>query len=376
MHCFQVLETIQERIWLPNQVAGEYLTLYHSKIAEPLKTYSNLLELFRRLPQEIKVVQEHPFIEYDEISKLAEECSKKLVEMAEAHAQKFLQHPNVDNAFREQSKKVHMRIADLFENKVGKPFDLSIKEAKEKLIGERYDKKIPPGFLDKNKANSNKYGDGLLWLQLLDHLQSLQDPKPSSVILVTEEEDRDWWWVETINSSTSKVGPHYKLVEEIREKANLPFFMYSGPQFLSNISRIYGLERDPKVEEEIRMVSEKETRRFAITPRDKGLAVRFTKKLSIGQKLKRARQLLVAQADDAGVFFDESEVPGIEYLCGLLHQEGRMSKPFAEVVATFLVVADDIYNNKESTIEQLEIALENTESALALLEGPKSEDRS
>src|SRR3546814_9102643 len=53
---------------------------------------------------------------------------------------------------------------------------------------------LPPGFLDKGKADKqraadNRYGDLIIWREILDHVRTLES---GSVVLLTNDNKQDW----------------------------------------------------------------------------------------------------------------------------------------------------------------------------------------
>ncbi len=65
----------------------------------------------------------------------------------------------------------------------------------------RYDRKVPPGYKDVNKPEPDRYGDLILWLQILDKAEA----DKTAVIFVGDDQKEDWWrefkWTEDRTSS-------------------------------------------------------------------------------------------------------------------------------------------------------------------------------
>ncbi len=53
----------------------------------------------------------------------------------------------------------------------------------------RFILKQPPGYEDVKKTVPERYGDVVLWFQLIDYAKSLERP----LIFVTDDEKEDWW---------------------------------------------------------------------------------------------------------------------------------------------------------------------------------------
>lgn len=115
----------------------------------------------------------------------------------------------------------------MFNGKITSPFT---KEELESIFSEgkkRYEEKIPPGYEDeKNKDDTKKYGDLVLWKQVIQKANELQ----KDVIFITDERKIDWWWK---LKDGRIMGPRQELIAEIKEIANVNFHMYSSERFLS-----------------------------------------------------------------------------------------------------------------------------------------------
>src|SRR5207244_2596557 len=88
----------------------------------------------------------------------------------------------------------------------------------------RYAKGIPPGYADATKPGDNKYGDAVLWIQLLEHARTRAAP----IIFVTDDVKEDWW----TRVAGRTVGPRPALVEEMGSVAGQAFWMYRAAAFM------------------------------------------------------------------------------------------------------------------------------------------------
>lgn len=86
----------------------------------------------------------------------------------------------------------------------------------EKQAEERFKNAIPPGYKDYNKKTGNKfydgvviqnkYGDLILWKQLLDFAKI----ENTSIIFLTDERKEDWWY----DIKGKIIGPKVELLNE------------------------------------------------------------------------------------------------------------------------------------------------------------------
>jgi hypothetical protein len=107
------------------------------------------------------------------------------------------------------------RLERLFEGRVGlAPKSHGVLDEWYKELEKRFEYRIPPGYRDAKKSDiflhggliyKQRYGDCLVWFQILQHTNHT---KSSSVVFVTDDTKDDWWL--RINGMT--VGPRPELL--------------------------------------------------------------------------------------------------------------------------------------------------------------------
>src|SRR6266567_2622681 len=82
-------------------------------------------------------------------------------------------------------------VTELFDGKVGKPYKTEEYKEIYKKGKERYEQKVPPGYMDiaKKSNNNNEFGDLVVWFQILDYAKGEARP----IILITDDAKEDWW---------------------------------------------------------------------------------------------------------------------------------------------------------------------------------------
>jgi PIN domain-containing protein len=92
---------------------------------------------------------------------------------------------------------------------------------------------IPPGYKDEQQKQGNRrYGDVVLWFQLLDLAREQKKP----LIFITADTKEDWW--------TKEGRPRPELIHEMFLDAKTMFHIYKPAQFVTYASRFL----DPKKE--------------------------------------------------------------------------------------------------------------------------------
>jgi hypothetical protein len=241
----RVLRHFKDRIWIPHQVALEYLRGRPGEVADSKKRYgalkSDIADAVGRLRSSHP---RHAYLDLDAVwSHFAEAIA--LVEQAEAR------HPDLWDSDTIQSE-----LAELFAGRVGPALSSEAAALVSAEGKQRYERKQPPGWRDAGKGGERQYGDLIAWMQLVEQAKK-QAPKPW--IFVTEDRKDDWW--QKVGERT--VGPDPQLIAEMRKEANVVFYMYSLDQFLNFAGEYVAAEKKAleRAAEDVRSAARERHRR-------------------------------------------------------------------------------------------------------------------
>ena len=228
---FAVLEKIRDRIFLPHQAASEYLRNRLDTISKRAKQYGTIRIEAEKLTKAVNsIVQQHSILNGEGIAKIAADSAEKLIVAVDAAEAGEL------DLLRDDS--VLARLAEMFDGKTGRPFD----GAKLKEIygegAERYAQGVPPGYKDDKKPEPAKYGDLLIWFQLIEHAK--QEKKP--VLFVSGDVKEDW----LLQHEGEAMGTRPELRQEMMGAAGVDFYTYTTPRFLEFARQFLGLALDTK----------------------------------------------------------------------------------------------------------------------------------
>lgn len=251
----QVFESLVERLWVPNQVAYEYLSNRLNVIGEQVKIYDDAVKKTDALKKSLESVNQHPFVSAPTLLECNLTFDKLLAELG-------------------QNRKIHERrigsdeikdqLESLLEGRVGSEYS---REKIEEVISEgrlRYEEKIPPGFNDMKKGGDSSllserrkpYGDYIVWLQIIEKAVEIKKP----VVFVTGDIKDDWW----VSFSGKTVGPLPQLIQEFFSITGHSFYMYPPEKFLERASTYLKQETSETAINEIREVREEEAESFSI----------------------------------------------------------------------------------------------------------------
>jgi len=250
-----VLNAISSRIWIPFQVALEFqenrlevVSSQISKFAEIKKKINDTKNSFEQDFAELR--KRHSSINPTRLQQELEGSFSSFLLELDALQNKQL---TVDD------DKTRDEIDALLEGKIGSPPSKADLEAIYSNGKTRYEQRIPPGYMDKEKGKTREnvkpneklvysygdlifkpeYGDLLVWKQIIEEAKA-QNWK--YLIFVTDDRKEDWWW-KFDSEGTKTIGPRPELIQEIYSEAQVTcFYMYNSERFLDFAKNHLGID--------------------------------------------------------------------------------------------------------------------------------------
>lgn len=292
-----LITKFSDKIWLPYQAALEYNRNRCEVIAEQEKAYKEFSTKITQIKSDLQSTSKPPFLSSN-VDKELNESFKKVSSEVENSIKKY------SNYLKEDP--IYSQLSELFENKIGVDYNEEKLNQIFKEGDERFKNKVPPGFEDeKTKEGNKKYGDLVLWKQIID--KAIEEKK--AIILVTDERKKDWWW----NLKDSRLmGPRQELVEEIKKEANVDFHMYSSERFLSYGQHFLKEQVDNKALEEIQAMKEAEVETKIETKNSNPFHKQFTSTFNKKQINKLSEEIFEVECiidrmnDDISTYFEKN----------------------------------------------------------------------
>ena len=246
---FKILNKLKKRIWIPHQSAQEFFNNRLGVISQQEKSYEETISSLKSIEKEFHNSRQHPFLSDKLLKKftsLNEEICKQLEGNKEFH----------NNRITEDD--ILAKIESLFDKKVGNEFT---EEELQEICKEgeiRFKNKVPPGYKDSSKnddteLNSRKYGDFIVWKQIIQKSKDLKQ----GVILLTDDRKEDWW----VRFKGKTISPRPELIKEFQLEAEQSFHMYQSDRFLEFARDFLNEKVDEKAIEEIRELRRLDERR-------------------------------------------------------------------------------------------------------------------
>lgn len=220
------MEALKDRIWLPYQAGYDFQENRLNVISEELTSYTKVAEFLRSLGEQLKSQIHRHSLE------VGDELVKELTEVGESLA-KRVEEVKLKQPDLVKSDDIRDKITELFAGRVGKKFNDADLAELYKQGERRYESKIPPGYLDSKKPSPNKFGDFIIWSELLQHAKSPKKP----IVFITADAKDDWWW----QHLGQTIGPRPELVQEMMTEAGTRFYMYDLQQFIDIASKVQKL---------------------------------------------------------------------------------------------------------------------------------------
>ncbi|MDR4995812.1 PIN domain-containing protein [Bacillus altitudinis] len=231
-----LLNKYRDNLWMPHQVALEYHYNRKSVLLEQSGSYKKVCNALNDIPEKVRDMLNQDLSNYKKRHKGDVENFIKIIQAAtNKHIEELNAKNEKDTEYNLTDKdSIKLEITNLYNGKVGDPYSKDEMKALEQEADDRLKKEIPPGYKDYNKKKGhkfhngviihNKYGDLILWKQLLRFAKE----KNTSVIFLTDEQKEDWWY----DLKSRIIGPKVELLNEFTSETNKEFHMFNSLGFV------------------------------------------------------------------------------------------------------------------------------------------------
>ena len=234
---FQMLEKVQDRVYIPYQVAKEYHPKYLELCISLYKSYENAIKETNNLKNPVKQLSDSKADYVRFLDKgFKREVEQEFIAQVEKVKRKYEEAIQfLKNELEEGD--LFAKVGNFFSNKVLEKLSPEEMESIIKKGKDRYDKQIPPGYLDEKKGD-NIYGDLIIWEEIIKFISS--KPEINYAIFVSDDVKEDW----ILKICGEKHGPRYELIEEFSSRANARFFKMTVDSFIDAIQIAYNAVDD------------------------------------------------------------------------------------------------------------------------------------
>jgi hypothetical protein len=229
-----------------------------------------LKETQDKLESSLRSYSKHPLINVEKLLSPIQAASETQTKQLEKFRQR---HPDLI-----ENDTIRNTLTELLDGKVRPPLSSGDYQKVCKDGEDRYARSVPPGYLDaRAKEGDKKYGDLVIWQEIIEQAKSSKKP----VTLITDDVKDDWWW----KHQGKIIGPRPELAAEMREKANVQFYMYQSDQFMKHAATYLKRPVDATAIAEVRELQEQDVEWYL-----------NSKSFGASQSMKRLEELAKEQS--------------------------------------------------------------------------------
>lgn len=332
-------ESFKDRIWIPYQVAYEYMNKRCEVIYETVQRYDQFkkeIDNFTNKAVETLRLTSND----DEISEL------------KRYLFKWLDNNKDRNllVLSAEEDEILDKILAIFEGRVGEKIDDTelnlIKEEGKK----RYDKSIPPGYKDDRKKknqedDNNAYGDLIIWKQIIKYAKE----KSVGIVYVTHDQKEDWWNI----AKGKTIGPRIELRKEFMTETNQEFHMYSMNSFISTYNKMNEIPIDKSAVNEVISLEKAEKKNWK-TKRKSGGTSLSEKIARTEETIDKIQNRILRRKKIVEDIENKYQRQGVVLPENIQFQYDNTKIKMQEL--------EDVYEEKVKELEMLRRALSNTDN--------------
>lgn len=222
----KLMKSYQNRLWMPYQVALEFLANCEAVKTWLHKGYKELTGQVDECKKSFFKFLDNNFAKHKHINReeLVQLFDQQLQPIKDKLSEWEMNAPDFD-----KDDVVKNKILSMYDKRVGNDYncdELLEIYAKGKI---RYENKIPPGYKDDTRdkremGGRHVYGDLIVWMQIMDYAEA----NKKDVIFVGEDLKEDWW--EKDDGKINK--PRQELLDEFRYRTGREIVFHTQKRFI------------------------------------------------------------------------------------------------------------------------------------------------
>lgn len=278
-----VLGELAPRIWIPHHVALEFhrnrltvIAAQNRRFLEVRRTVEAARDGLNEKLGKLDLRKRHALIDPERLTvgfaSLVDQFLEELSRLQESQQKVTAPDP------------IKAELERLFDGRVGAaPENQEVLNRAYKEAEWRHARRIPPGFLDDAKGGEEvseylhgglvydrRYGDFLIWQQLLEHAKTIDAKR---VAFVTDDSKEDWW-LKIDSDGPKTIGARPELIEEARRTAGIESFSLHSPEGFLKLSNQYQQARvSEETLQEVREISSARSQRQRVEARARQAAL-------------------------------------------------------------------------------------------------------
>jgi predicted nucleic acid-binding protein len=188
------------------------------------------------------------------ILKHEEELKNKIVDEIEKSSKKIKKYiesfkHDIDFKFIQQKDPILAEVVEIFKDKISVEITNEEKQKIYKNGEERFKNLVPPGYKDNAKDFPEKYGDLIIWNELIN----LAKEQKKDILFVSDDRKEDW----VIEFKGMDLGPRKELIKEFNKETEKLFYSITTKEFIKIISESYSIKDTESLEMETEIIHNK-----------------------------------------------------------------------------------------------------------------------
>lgn len=225
-----ILKKEEKRLWIPYYVGQEYFKNRDKVIHDSSKIYSDYLKKVNDAFEELIHDSLDGKFKKIEAPKEIIESIKEFYNSKKESFSKIVEKEQKEHQKQCDSKQIEEKIFELFDNRIGEPFDAKEFKEVEEEGKRRIENDIPPGYKDKSKLENAKStdlinGDYYNFYAMIKYAKE----KKKDILFVTDDTKEDMFQIQ----NGQKKGGRYELLNEFHLKTNQLMLMMTAEHFVS-----------------------------------------------------------------------------------------------------------------------------------------------
>lgn len=232
------LETIvklEKRVWIPYQVGLEFNRTRLKVITDQKKHYEDFEKKINDILGEIENKNRNPFLPlslFEKLLTIKTEIKDEVDKRTKIYDESLMLDPLLN------------QINSIFNGKVGECFDPEFLKLLYVEGEKRYKDKIPPGYMDSPKPEPEKYGDLIIWKQIITKSKG----ENIDIIFILDDRKEDWW----LEHHGKTISARPELLREFKSETKQKCHFYKPFQFLEYSNEYLGNSVKEEVIEEVK----------------------------------------------------------------------------------------------------------------------------
>jgi predicted nucleic acid-binding protein len=245
----EILSKFKGRLWLPYTVGDEFLRNRENVIYDKMNLKNEIESVLEKEIDKLKEITRNPSNIDSKISHLRyENTVKDKLNLAIENFREEMSQIIADSDFfclgstKIDEDSVLEELSYIYDKCIGTELDKDSLSSIYKEGKKRYENDIPPGYKDKKKKEPEKYGDLVVWKEIIKYAKD----NAVDVLFISDDQKEDWY-----RNNKGIKSLRRELVKEFADETGKNFYAISSNRFVELSSAEFGIDESNELSESI-----------------------------------------------------------------------------------------------------------------------------